>query len=63
MSIYKKQANFNLIIILIISLAFIFSPSALAKTEVYFSLYDDPEAVIINNIATKEIGKYDGMAY
>jgi len=51
------------IIVLVISLVFVFSLSALAEIEVYFSLYDDPEAVIINNIATKEIGKYDGMAY
>lgn len=50
MSIYKKQANFNLTIILIVSLIFIFSLNALAKTEVYFFLYDDPEAIIINNI-------------
>ena len=53
----------RIVIILVISLVFIFSLNAFAKTEVYFSLYDDPEAVIINNIATKEIGKYDGMAY
>ena len=44
----------RIVIILVISLAFIFSPNALAKTEVYFSLYDDPEAVIINNIAAAE---------
>ena len=41
-------------IVLIISLAFIFSLNALAKTEVYFSLYDDPEAVIIKNINVAE---------
>jgi len=50
MLICKRQTNFTAIIILIISLVFIFSPNALAETEVYFSLYDDPEAVIINNI-------------
>ena len=54
MSIYKKQINFNLAIILIVSLIFIFSLNALAKTEVYFSLYDDPEAVIIENIGGAE---------
>ena len=54
MLICKRQANFNAIIILIISLVFIFSLNTLAKTEVYFSLYDDPEAVIINNIDKAE---------
>lgn len=44
----------RIVIILVISLAFIFSLSALAKTVVYFSLYDDPEAVIIKNIAAAE---------
>lgn len=29
--------------------------SSLAKTEVYFSLYDDPEAIIIENINKAEI--------
>jgi hypothetical protein len=29
--------------------------SSLAKTEVYFSLYDDPETVIIENISKAEI--------
>ena len=54
MSFYKKQANFNVVITLIISLVFVFSLSAFAETEVYFSLYDDPEAVIIKNIAEAE---------
>ena len=44
----------RIVIILIISLVFVFSLNALAKTEVYFSLYDDPEAVIIKNIAEAE---------
>ena len=35
---------------LIISLLFIFSFNTLAKTEVYFSFYDDPELIIIKNI-------------
>jgi len=47
---YKKQTKFNFIIILIVSLLFIFSLNALAKIEVYFSLYDDPESIIIKNI-------------
>ena len=44
----------RIVIILIISLVFVFSLNALAKTEVYFSLYDDPEAVIIKNINAAE---------
>ena len=47
---YKKQTKFNFITILIISLLFIFSFNALTETEVYFSLYDDPELIIIKNI-------------
>lgn len=50
----RKTVIKRTVIILVISLAFIFSPYALAKTEIYFSLYDDPEAVIINNIAAAE---------
>ena len=46
----RKTVIKGTVIILVISLAFIFSPNALAETEVYFSLYDDPEAVIIKNI-------------
>lgn len=46
----KKQTKFNFITILIISLLFIFSFNALTETEVYFSLYDDPELIIIKNI-------------
>jgi len=48
--VYKKQAKFSFIFLLIISLLFIFSFNALAETEVYFSLYDDPELIIIKNI-------------
>jgi len=50
MFIYKKQTKFNFITILIISLLFIFSFNALTETEVYFSLYDNPELIIIKNI-------------
>ena len=48
--VYKKQTKFNFITILIIGLLFIFSFNALAKIELYFSLYDDPESIIIKNI-------------
>jgi len=47
---YKKQTKFSFIVILIISLLFIFSFISFAKVEVYFSLYDDPESIIIKNI-------------
>ena len=47
---YKKQIKFTFIFLLIISLLFIFSFNTLAKTEVYFSLYDNPELIIIKNI-------------
>jgi len=42
--------TFNVIIILIIILTFTFSFKSIAKTEVYFSLDDDPESIIIENI-------------
>ena len=47
---YKKLIKFTFIFLLIISLLFIFSFNILTKTEVYFSLYDDPESIIIKNI-------------
>lgn len=40
----------KLMIILVFVLLFLFSFDSLAKTEVYFSLDDDPESVIIKNI-------------
>jgi len=56
---YKRQTKINFIIILIIGLLFIFSFNALTETEVYFSLYDDPESIIIKNIDdSKRIYKY-----
>ncbi|RXG63599.1 DUF1669 domain-containing protein [Candidatus Atribacteria bacterium 1244-E10-H5-B2] len=50
----KKTVIKRIVIILVISLVFIFPLDTLAKTEVYFSLYDDPEAIIINNIDAAE---------
>jgi competence ComEA-like helix-hairpin-helix protein len=47
---YKKQTKFTFISLLIIILLFIFSFHSLAKIEVYFSLYDDPESIIIEKI-------------
>jgi phosphatidylserine/phosphatidylglycerophosphate/cardiolipin synthase-like enzyme len=51
----KKQIKLNLIIILVISLLFIFSFNVLAGIEVYFSPYknppyDNPELIIVKNI-------------
>ena len=48
--VYKKQTKFNFITILIIGLLFIFSFNSFAKIDLYFSLYDDPESIIIKNI-------------
>ncbi len=52
----KRQIKLTIIIILL-TIIFIsqFFLISLAKTEVYFSLYDDPETVIIENINKAEI--------
>lgn len=50
MFVYKKQTKINFIAILIIGLLFIVCFNAFTETEVYFSLYDDPELIIIKNI-------------
>jgi len=50
MFVYKKQTKISFNIILIVGLLFTFSFNALTETEVYFSLYDDPELIIIKNI-------------
>ena len=47
---YKKQTKFTFISLLIIILLFIFSFNSLAEVKVYFSLYNDPESIIIKNI-------------
>ncbi len=49
------KKNINIIIILIIVIELLtFSLGAFAKTEVYFSLYDDPESIIIKSIENAE---------
>ncbi len=48
--VYKKQTKITFIFLLIIILLFIFSFNSLAEVEVYFSLYDDPESIIIEKI-------------
>ncbi len=47
-----KKINISTILIGIT--LFIFSLGAFAKTEVYFSLYDDPESIIIKSIDNAE---------
>lgn len=49
----KKIINIIIILIIVIELL-TFSLGAFAKTEVYFSLYDDPESVIIKSIENAE---------
>ncbi|MBA7559255.1 hypothetical protein ES695_18950 [Candidatus Atribacteria bacterium 1244-E10-H5-B2] len=46
----KRQIKLTTILLLTIIVIFQFFLISLAKTEVYFSLYDDPETVIIKNI-------------
>ena len=43
----KKRIKLTIILLLITILISQFFLISLAKTEVYFSLYDDPEAAII----------------
>jgi competence ComEA-like helix-hairpin-helix protein len=52
---YKPQTKFSIATFVIIILALTLCLSSLAKTEVYFSLYDDPETVIVENINKAEV--------
>jgi len=52
---YKPQTKFSITTFVIIILALTLCLSSLAKTEVYFSLYDDPETVIVENINKAEV--------
>lgn len=49
----KKIINIIIILIIVIELL-TFSLGTFAKTEVYFSLYDDPESIIIKSIENAE---------
>lgn len=53
----QNRRQIKLTIILLLTIIFIsqFFLISLAKTEVYFFLYDDPETVIIENIRKAEI--------
>ena len=50
MQYLKRNTKFSILAILIIVLSVTISISTVAKTEVYFSLYDHPQKEIIKNI-------------
>jgi len=50
MNYLKRNTKFSILAFLIIVLSIAISVSTLAKTEVYFSLYDNPQKTIIKNI-------------
>jgi len=50
----KRNTKFSILAFLIIVLSVTISISTLAKTEVYFSLYDNPQKAIIKNINQAE---------
>jgi DNA uptake protein ComE-like DNA-binding protein len=50
MQYLKRNAKYSILAFLVIVLSIIISISTLAKTEVYFSLYDNPQKEIIKNI-------------
>ena len=50
----KKNTKFSILAFLVIVLSITISISTLAKTEVYFSLYDNPQKEIIKNINQAE---------
>ena len=50
MQYLKRNTKYGIITFLIIVLSIIISISTLAKAEVYFSLYDNPQKAIIRNI-------------
>ena len=54
MQYLKRNAKFSILAFLIIVLSITISISILAKTEVYFSLYDNPQKEIIKNINQAE---------
>lgn len=54
MQYLKRNTKFSILAFLIIVLSVTISISALAKTEVYFSLYDNPQKEIIKNINQAE---------
>lgn len=54
MQYLKRNTKFSILAFLIIVLSITISISTLAKTEIYFSLYDNPQKEIIKNINQAE---------
>jgi len=54
MQYLKRNAKYSILTFLVIVLSITISISTLAKTEVYFSLYDNPQKEIIKNINQAE---------
>ena len=54
MQYLKRNTKYSILAFLVIVLSIIISISTLAKTEVYFSLYDNPQKTIIKNINQAE---------
>ena len=54
MQYLKRNTKFSILAFFVIVLSITISISTLAKTEVYFSLYDNPQKVIIKNINQAE---------
>jgi len=50
MQYFRRNTKYSILAFLIIVLSINISISTLAKTEVYFSLYDNPQKEIIKNI-------------
>lgn len=55
MKYFNRKTKLSITSFIIIILTLSFCLSSLAKTDIYFSLYDDPETVIIENINKAEI--------
>jgi len=54
MQYLKRNTKFSILAFLIIVLSITISISTLAKTEVYFSLYDNPQILSITSIKTED---------
>ena len=54
MQYLKRNTKYSILVFLVIVLFITISISTLAKTEVYFSLYDNPQKEIIKNINQAE---------
>jgi len=54
MQYLKRNTKYSILVFLVIVLSITISISTLAKTEIYFSLYDNPQKEIIKNINQAE---------